>query len=213
MAAIDKCYLDNYNDYLQLKDWMKGRSFTTPRGFKVNLEDYLYSWNEESFGKKDEDGNLCSLPVFNTPVFVDNYLYHNCPLSFIQDWLSDRYLVNEFRKGDAADITEELRIPEYEPCTKVKVLKKGIGNNPPKNEDWWVDVMTTDGQNRYRYNEIKDLWLLLGEEDVWDCSSAHLRCSVKSIIRRILKKWILPKETKVEISSSYDGDTWILITK
>jgi hypothetical protein len=219
MAGIDKCYLDNYEDYLQLKDWMTGRRFTTPRGCVVKLEDYLYQWDKESFEKTEEDGSPVSLPVFNTPVFVDNYLYHNCPLKFIQDWLSDRYLVAGFRKGNAVDIMGELGIPKYEPCKKVKVLKKGLGNNPPSGRGWWIEIddisdeMQLCGFRWYRYNEDLDFWVLPIEEDVWTISSAYLKCSVKTIIRKIIKKWKLPTGVKVKIYSMYNNDTWILKTK
>ena len=42
MAAIDKCYVDNYSDYQQFKEWAKDKSFVTPRGNKICISDYIF---------------------------------------------------------------------------------------------------------------------------------------------------------------------------
>ena len=39
MAMIDKCYVDNYNDYKAFCDWAKDRFFITPRGVKIYISD------------------------------------------------------------------------------------------------------------------------------------------------------------------------------
>lgn len=205
MAGIDKCYLDKYEDYLALKEWAKGKSFITPRGCKVYPEDYFYSWNEEDF---TFNGEPRSLPIFNSPTYVDNYLYHNCPLKFIQDWLEDRYLSWGYSKGDAPEIQNELHLPEYEPCTGVTILQKGYRAK----DKWYVDIDPIDN-DYFWYNDFDDFWVLPGEVDVYTTSSACLTCSMKALIRKIIKKWKLPKGVTLQVMGIHGNNTWILRTK
>lgn len=214
MAAIDKCYVDNYTDYQQFKEWAKNKKFTTPRGVEVKISNWIFDWEEEDF----KSG---CVPIFNTPIYIDNYLYHNCPLKFIQDWLSDRYPEESgYSKGEPDDIRSELKIPDYEPCTRVKIVKKGIGKKPyrlynsysnKKKGFWWIDVRSSDNCGLW-YNEDYDYWLLPDEHDKWTSSYCTSPLSVRTIIRKILKVWKLPKNCTVEIFGKLVGDTWILKT-
>ena len=52
MAAIDKCYVDNYSDYQQFKEWAKDKSFVTPRGNKIWISDYIFDLEEKYFDSK-----------------------------------------------------------------------------------------------------------------------------------------------------------------
>lgn len=149
MAAIDKCYVDNYSDYQQFKEWAKDKSFVTPRGNKICISDYIFDLEEKYFDSK-------SIPIFNTPTYVDNYLYKNCPLKFIQDWLQDRYFRGGYSKGVPDELIQELKLPEYEPCKRVKIIKRGFGNFPfriynsytnKKASSWWIDVQSTNNRS------------------------------------------------------------------
>jgi len=211
MAAIDKCYVDSYADYKTFCDWAKDRSFITPRGAKVVISDYIFNWKEEDF----KDG---CVPIFNSPVIFDNYLYHNCNLSFIREWLASRYTNN--LTGDLYDeITQVPTLPEFVPCRHVSVLKNGIGNMPYKSYNdysrrkygyWIVDIYL--GNSTCWYNEEYDFWTIPFENDIHTASYAAFKNkSIKSIIRRIIKKWKLPVGCKIEIE---DRTTkWVLITK
>lgn len=220
MAAIDKCYVDNWDDYKAFVDWAAGKTYVTPRGVRIRVSNYIFDWYEESF-----DGG--ELPIFNSPTHLDNYLYHNCPLQFIQDWLADRYSGEGYCKGYPEEIHDELKVPDYEPCTKVKVMKKGRWGGKPyryhrsgyskKAGFWWVDAEQLDADGEYAgglwYNDNHDFWILPYENDSWTCSSMHTTVSVRSIIRLILKKWKLPKNVRIRISGRAVGDDWILLTK
>ena len=63
-----------------------------------------------------------------------------------------------------------------------------------------------------RYNEKYDFWTLPKESDIITSSCAHFKNkSIKTIIRKILKKWKLPKGCKISI---WDRTTeWKLLTK
>lgn len=207
MAAIDCCYIDNYKDYLELKDFLKDKKFKTPRGVEIDLSKLLYPWDEKDF--LDNEGKPKMRRIFNTPCYVDNWLYHNCNIPFIQEWLEDRY------HGDDI-ITKELRIPEYEPCTKVKVIQKGWSNYA--SDFWIVDVsMKNPDYPEYRnflhFNEDLDCWILPYENDEWTISGPFLRISVRAIIRKIIKKWKLPKGCRIVLWGRWVDDEWILETK
>ena len=101
MAAIDCLYLNSWKNYQELKEFLKDKEFTTPRGVKIRPIDWLYDLKEEYFIK-----SYCR--VFNTPVYIDNWLYHNCNLPFIQEWLKSRYFFFFFFKGESNEIIEDL---------------------------------------------------------------------------------------------------------
>lgn len=218
MAAIDKFYTDSYLEYQEFCSWAKDQEYTTPRGCRVKLANHVFQhWTEDDFV---EDGRPRERPVFNSPTHMDNFLYHNCPFAYIQDWLKDRYDGEGYCKGMPDEITRDLSIPQYEPCSSVKVIKKGMGNHPWRYHSrgrsgklgcWWIDVFNSDGG--FWYNENIDQWLLPDEEDVWTCSTAFTRGTVRSIIRKILKKWRLPVGCEVRISGRLVGDEWILLTR
>ena len=211
MAAIDKCYVDTYAEYKAFCDWAKGRSFITPRGAKVIISDYIFEWEEDAFK------NGC-IPIFNSPVIFDNYLYHNCDLPFIKEWLASRY--TNSLTGDLYDeITQVPTLPEIVPCRHVSVLKKGKGEKPyrsynnysRRNHGYWiVDVYLN--KNSCWYNEDYDFWTIPFEMDIYTTSYvAFKNKSIRSIIRKIIKKWKLPVGCRVELT---DRTTeWVLLTK
>lgn len=225
MAGIDKCYLDSYEKYTEFKEWAKDKTYVTPRGITIKLSDHIYDhWDEADF---TVDGEPYERPIFNSPIHMDNYLWHNCPLEYIREWLSDRYCDSGYRKGDLDDIERDLAIPEYKPCTKVKVRKKGLGNccyryhrngSYEKVGSWHIDVYMLNpeslrGMSSCWYNEDIDQWILPGEEDEWTSSCAHSSKSIRSIIRKIIKVWKLPVGCVVKIYGALVGDDWELITK
>lgn len=84
MAAIDKIYVDKFEDYLLFKEWCKKQQRIKDKyGDECSISDYLYQW--ESF----ENGE--SYPIFNAPYYIDAYLIKNCPFEFIQDQLKFNY--------------------------------------------------------------------------------------------------------------------------
>lgn len=207
MAAIDCLYLNSWKDYQELKEFLKDKEFTTPRGVKIRPIDWLYDLKEKYF-IKDNKPYYCR--VFNTPGYIDNWLYHNCNLPFIQEWLESRYFSNGYCKGESKEITEELKLPDYKPCTKVKIIKKGFWKNPRRG--WWIEIKNDDSTD-FRYNEDYDFVVFPGEYDCWTISSPYLKISIRAIIRKIIKKWKLPKGCTITIQGRYEGDEWILKTK
>ena len=84
MAAIDKIYVNKFEDYLLFKEWCKEQPKIEDKyGMECSISDYLYPW--ESF----EDNE--SYPIFKAPYYIDAYLIRNCPFDFIQDELKLNY--------------------------------------------------------------------------------------------------------------------------
>ena len=84
MAAIDKIYVDKFEDYLLFKEWCEKQSKLKDKyGTECSISNYLYKW--ESF----EDVEV--YPIFSAPYYIDAYLIRNCPFDFIQDELKLNY--------------------------------------------------------------------------------------------------------------------------
>ena len=83
MAAIDKIYVNNWEQYTQFKEWCeKQPPLKDKYGVSCKLSDYLYKYNNPF-----EDCH----PIFNAPYYVDAYVIRNCLLDFIQEELMLNY--------------------------------------------------------------------------------------------------------------------------
>lgn len=84
MAAIDKIYIDKFEDYLLFKEWCKNQPKIEDKyGYKCSISNYIFHY--DSF----EDGK--TYPILNAPYYVDAYLIRNCPFDFIQNELKFNY--------------------------------------------------------------------------------------------------------------------------
>lgn len=82
MAAIDKIYVKNYEQYKLFKEWCeKQPPLTDKYGVSVSLIEYVYKHTD------DWDGGV----VFCAPYYLDAYLIKNCPFDFIQEELQLNY--------------------------------------------------------------------------------------------------------------------------
>lgn len=84
MAAIDRIYVDKFEDYLLFKEWCeKQPKLKDKYGTECSISNYLYKW--ESFENEEV------YPIFSAPYYIDAYLIINCPFDFIQDELKLNY--------------------------------------------------------------------------------------------------------------------------
>ena len=82
MAAIDKIYVNTFEEYKLFKDWCEQQPKIKDKyGTEGSLTDYLYGWGKF-------EGNR---PIFMAPYYIDAYLIRNCPFDFIQDGLKFNY--------------------------------------------------------------------------------------------------------------------------
>ncbi len=82
MAAIDRIYVGNREQYEMFRTWCEEQPPLKDKyGREVHLSSYLW--------KQDENFN--GGPVFSAPYYVDAYVIKNCPLEFIQKELMTNY--------------------------------------------------------------------------------------------------------------------------
>lgn len=84
MAAIDRIYVDTWEEYIQFKEWCEQQpSLLDKYGKSVKISDYLITgWNKEDWEYH---------PIFSAPYYVDAYVIRNCPFDFIQRELMINY--------------------------------------------------------------------------------------------------------------------------
>ena len=84
MAAIDKIYVDTWEEYIQFKEWCEQQPPLLDKyGKSVKISSYLITgWNKEDW--------KCH-PIFSAPYYVDAYVIRNCPFDFIQKELMVNY--------------------------------------------------------------------------------------------------------------------------
>lgn len=84
MAAIDKIYVNTWEEYIQFKEWCEQQpSLLDKYGKSVKISDYLITgWDKENW--------KCH-PIFSAPYYVDAYIIRNCPFDFIQKELMINY--------------------------------------------------------------------------------------------------------------------------
>ena len=92
MAAIDKIFVNSWEQYCLFRDWCNEQPPLKDKyGVIVPITRYLYKYSEP-FNKPKA--------VFCAPYFVDAYLVRHCPYDFIQDELKTNYgeWTDDFKK-------------------------------------------------------------------------------------------------------------------
>ena len=84
MAAIDKIYVDKFEDYLLFKEWCKKQPKIKDKyGSEGSISNYIFHYDSFDGGK--------TYPILNAPYYIDAYLIRNCPFDFIQNELKLNY--------------------------------------------------------------------------------------------------------------------------
>ena len=83
MAAIDKIYVNSWDEHTQFEEWCRKQPPLTDKyGKSVKITDYLYKYDEPV--EKNH-------PVMCAPYYIDAYIIRNCPFDFIQKELMLNY--------------------------------------------------------------------------------------------------------------------------
>lgn len=179
MASIDKTYL-RYDEYLVLKEWCENTELIYDNGVKGSPSDFLYSYIEPYEGE---------MPVWNTPYPFDEWLYYNCPLSFIQQRLIEQY--SEY--GMLVDRKDFLRGTKYTKINSTFYKDDGV---------WYIDVYPPNCSMYYGWDSHKwypDTWLMPPETKCVNHCVVHGLSKRK--LNRLIKNWQLPIGTEVTIYS------------
>ena len=178
MAAIDKIYVDDREQYLQFKEWCeKQPPFTDKYGKTARLIDYVYKHNDKW------NGGI----VFMGPYFLDAYLIKNCPFDFIQKelminyghWSQEKindayqFVMNRTEENkevyswltpdDFAVVDGVITMPNLE-VSDYQLIKEGkLYNKPTTNEEYIVGKHFKCIKHPYiKYNTpfgIKNWWI------------------------------------------------------
>jgi hypothetical protein len=206
MAAIDKIYINGYENYTKFIKWCEEQPKIKDKyGTECSLVNYTYHW--EDFG--DE----CR-PSFMAPYYIDAYLIRNCPYDFIQEELERNYgpsylEIKEGKLYSTPFTAYEYTIGKHFNC----IAHPPIKYNRPVRGPWFIEVYPPEGNFMWYHHKT----------DTWDFSDEFVKCNwaqtvgytktIKSLKRKILK-WKLPIGTKIEVYGRYIDEKYLFeVTK
>lgn len=129
MAAIDKIYVNSYQEFKKFKEWcLKQPKLKDKYGKEVSITSYLfYGWDNPEYWP----GNH---PIFSAPYYVDAYIIRNCPLSYIQ-----KELMFNYGHNTQEDINEMYQIVLNRTKEEQELIDNG--NYPYKPISyWWLSL-------------------------------------------------------------------------
>lgn len=161
MAAIDRIYVDTWEEYIQFKEWCEQQpSLLDKYGKSVKISDYLITgWNKENWKYH---------PIFSAPYYVDAYVIRNCPFDFIQRELMINYgfwsqeRIKSFYE-DVKNWNSEEECPYWAKLEDFIILKDG--------------TMTIKGLEESDYSKIKRGYLYSSPlTDYTYIEGKHFKC-------------------------------------
>ena len=215
MAGIDKTYLKLWSQYKSLRDWcVSVGEVTDDWGNKFHPLDWLFEWTYDEWMEGTENETE-EVPVWNTPLYLDIYLIRYCPLDFIQDRLKEQYGEGWSKNAfcETQNTYDEIlnRTSSYD-----RYVRNGVKNpkfswklfqsmKDVKNLIWWV-CMDDYGWN---YDKVVNYWWSSDEvynpKSEWISNIATIKGKLtKRKLARILRKWNLPKGTKLHFESMFN---------
>ena len=86
MAAIDKIYLNSFDEFRLFKEWCENQPPIKDKyGKECRISNYLfYDWYDQEYWEE-------SHPVMSAPYYIDAYIIRNCPYDFVQKELMINY--------------------------------------------------------------------------------------------------------------------------
>lgn len=209
MAAIDKTYTNSWDEYQSLIKWANENTFTCPDGTKLKVSGSIYNhWTKEDFGE-------ISRPVMNTSYVTDYYLIKYCPLTFVQDRMSEVYspeYIESIKNGTSAFDTFTKEGKYGTKCRLIKQPKKHARSNRTRHH-WFVQLEEPKEYWFIDYCEDDNRWVWKDEltaESGWTSNTCH-RFKTRKALERHICKWKLPKGTKVIAHGRYVGEEYIYI--
>ena len=201
MAGIDKTYVNKE----QLKiavDWAKKvGTVTLENGHKFKPIDWIAGYNDiynPEFWNEEDEWYI----LWNTPIWFDRWLWCNCKLPFVRERLMEVY------SDDTLAVFKEWKyVPTQKEKRKFVFTKEPTGKNgwkcfsKHKYAMWRFEIMLPNEQWEADYDEQTNIWSapfgMLPADDDYHWHSYHKNLPNKKTILRLLRKWNLPKGTKV----------------
>ena len=219
MAAIDKIYVNKFEDYLLFKEWCeKQPKLKDKYGTECSISNYLYQWELFKDGK--------AYPIMNAPCYIDAYLIRNCPFDFIQDGLkfnygyesqkndpiSDYELIKDGKLFATPQTQKKYAIGKHIKCIKHPQTQY---NTTSCFDCWWVHVDPPNELGCMWYNRKHNTWDFSDEFVICkDIRSMCFRYKTIRAIKRAIRKWKLPIGTIIRCTGKYIYETYIFqVTK
>lgn len=210
MAAIDKTYVDNYDDWKKIVDYMKDKCFTCPNGMKIYTYPCIYYPDMTKEEVENWLKEQSEIPVINTSNEIDYFLIKECPIDIVQERMKEVYDVewyNSIKNGTSMYDTfvrptggKHLQLIE-KPKLKRSFKFFGLYSNRVVHYGYKVQVEVPNGYAWY--SEKYDYWLMPYELGSGSTNTAHTKCkTLKSLYRKILK-WNLPVGTRVNFFNRF----------
>lgn len=158
MAAIDKIYVNTWEEYSKFRDWCEEQPKLKDKyGKEEFITVYLYHWNKEDW----DNENNCK-PIFKAPYYIDAYVIRSCPFDFIQEELMINYghwsqkrikdyyndVVNWNGKGECPYWAKKedfvilkdgrIKLKGLEKSDYTKILKGELYNSPYTSEQYEI---------------------------------------------------------------------------
>ena len=134
MAAIDKIYVNTWDDYVRFRDWLKEQPPIEDKyGRKVKISKYIIDWKEEEIIKRGYD-----FPIFMAPYYVDAYIIKNCPLDYIQ-----KHLMLNYGHITEEDIKEMYEVVKNRTPEEQKIIDEAKAKDTYPTEPtmyWWINL-------------------------------------------------------------------------
>lgn len=221
MAAIDKTYVNSYEEWKEVTEYMKNAKFKCPNGMTLYGRGSLYypdmsredveKWITEAGG---------DIPVMNTSSELDYFLIKECPVELVQERLKDVYGEEEY--NSIKNGTSRYDTFVREPGGKhLGLIEKPAWNRIIKNfnsrlrkvvrHGYRVQVDVPDGYTWY--NEEYDCWLMPYELGWSSGNTAHTDCMTLKSLRRKIMKWNLPVGSVVNFWGYWCGESGKFIVK
>lgn len=209
MAAIDKTYTSDYEEYQKFLKWAKETTFECPNGSKIYVYNYVYDyWTEEHMKEAPR-------PVMSSPWSLDYFLIKYCPFKFVQDRMREVYseeYVNSVLNGTSEYDT--FKYPEV--GTKFTIVRGRWMTH--KNYLWkfrgrkiHFDLDVEYNEQRLWYSPKINKFILPYELGLGTMSWATKGRTIKALIRH-LRKLKLPKGAIIKATGRYvDEDLLILV--
>jgi hypothetical protein len=218
MAGIDKTYV-NKEQLKEAVEWAKNIGVVTlENGHKFKPLDWIESYNDiynPEFWNKDYKEYI----LWNTPYWLDRWLWCNCELLFVRDSLMDVY------SDDTLDMIKNWK---YTPTPKERRKYVFVKEPSPKkywkcfskhkHARWEFHIMLPNALWQAGYDEQTKEWHecfeMLPAYDDYFWFHHHKHLPNKKTILRVLRKWNLPKGTRVTLSCfRYGGLDFEIVVK
>lgn len=229
MAGIDKTYV-NKEQFKKTVEWCKSLGIVRlENGYEFKPIDWCFGYNKSLEDVMDSDQD--EFVLWNTPYWLDRWLWNNCPLDFIRNRLKSQYgeePLNEFENWKYVPFERKkykytfLRVPKgtlWKQVAKKGRKKKYLDRvlNPWPRNSWQpiynVEVVrwnSKDWHDNLEYDLQTDSWLpimgMLPTEGDF-CGNGytwqlhHKNIPSKKSILRQLRKWNIPSGYLVKVEN------------